>query len=62
MKKLLIPILLIGSGFFAYRSFSRVGPVKAYEKFADAWLRLDNDEALKFAEGESIKRARSPLP
>lgn len=56
MKKLFVLILLLGSSYFAYRSFWRAGPVNAYKKFADAWLRLDNDGALKFADGAAIKR------
>jgi hypothetical protein len=55
VKKVFLLLILAGAGYLAYRHFSQAGPIKAYESFADNWVRSYNDQALKFADPAAMK-------
>jgi hypothetical protein len=48
--------------FFGYRYLARANAVGDYEKFADAWMRANEKEALRFAEGDEARRALKRHP
>jgi len=56
LKRIVVLLLLAGVGYTVYRVLARAGPVRAYEKFADAWARGDDDIALRHTEGEPMRR------
>src|SRR5215471_678551 len=55
VKRVLLLLILAAGGYFAYRHFSQAGPIKAYESFADNWVRSYDDQALKFADPAAMK-------
>jgi hypothetical protein len=56
LKRIVVLLLLAGVGYTVYRVLARAGPVRAYEKFADAWARGDDEIALRHAEGDAMRR------
>ena len=57
MKKLLLIAVALGAALLAYRYSLRAAPISAYEKFAEAWVRGNEEAALHLAEGEEAWRA-----
>lgn len=56
MKRLFVLLLLAAGAYFGWRQLSGAAPAKAFDKFADAWARGRTDEAMRYADGEAVKK------
>jgi hypothetical protein len=56
MKRLFALALLAGAGYLGWRELSGAAPAKTFGKFAEAWARGRTDDAMKLAEGDSVKK------
>lgn len=57
MKKLVLLVLLAGAGWFGYRFVVRMQQESCYKKVADAWAVGQTDEALRYAEGDAVRKS-----
>ena len=57
MKKLFGLLLLGGLAFLGYGWFSGRSAYKAYEGFAEAWVRGDRIEAAKYGDADTVRYA-----
>ena len=57
MKKWIGVVLLAGAAFFGYRWFAGWQAYKAYEGFAEAWVRGDESEAGRYGDSETVRHA-----
>ena len=62
MKKLLLLALLAAGGWFGYGFFARMQQESCYKKLADAWAMGRTGEALRYAEGETVRQSLEKNP
>ena len=62
MKKLVLLALLAGAGVFVYRFVVRMQQETCYKKVADAWAIGQTDEALRYAEGDAVRKSLEEKP
>ena len=61
MKKVVLVALLAGAGWFGYRFVVRMQQESCYRKVADAWAIGQTDEALRYAEGDAVRKSLEEL-
>ena len=57
MKKYVLLALLAGAGWFGYLFVLRMQRESCYKKVADAWAIGQTDEALRYAEGDAVRKS-----
>jgi hypothetical protein len=62
MKKVFLVAVALATAFWGLRYFTRAAPTSAYERFAQAWGRGNQEEALHLADGEEGWRAVRRYP
>ena len=56
MKRLVVVLLILGGAFLGWQRMSGAAPSKTFERFAEAWARGRNDDAMKLADGDAVHR------
>ena len=56
MKRLLVLLLLAAGAYFGYREVIGLAPAKTFDQFAEAWARGRTEDAMKLADGASVRR------
>jgi hypothetical protein len=57
VKRVFALVILAAGGVFGYRWISSAGPVHTFEKFAEAWTHGEREEAMKYSDGDAVRRA-----